>query len=392
MRQSGGRNHERAHLSHINSKTDEKFSIESHLASPEVSLDEYVRSCQIALAKGLEQRKAIYLDTKYWIILRDAAAGICTSEDSLQLLALLRANVASAKIFCPISDSTFAELFKQRDAKTRQATAQLIDELSLGVSLLPFDERIITEFQNFIYAKGEQQNLPPPRHLVWTKLSYVLGWVHPTQKGFDSATELALQKAFFDHMWSIPLTEVVATIGDAMPPDESRFQSLADRLNAGNSEHADELRSFQQTYAVEIRGAIDLFAAEAADIVCDIAERATRKHLPRDGVEWSTYVREWKGFLNAAFMKEDVQDALRTLHINTCLHAAVRWNKGRQLAANDFHDFHHAAAALGYCDVFLTERSLKAMVTASNIALDKRFNCEVRAGLPDALKLLRLGT
>lgn len=40
----------------------------------------------------------------------------------------------------------------------------------------------------------------------------------------------------------------------------------------------------------------------------------------------------------------------------------------------------------------LAERSLKAMVTASNIALDKRFHCEVRAGLPEALKLLRLGT
>jgi hypothetical protein len=374
-------------LSHIT-----KFSIKGHLASPDVSLDEYVRSRQIALAKRLEQRKAIYLDIKYWIMLRDAATGICTSEDSLQLLALLRSNVAASKVFCPISDSTFAELFKQRDGKTRRATAQLIDELSLGVSLLPFDARVIMEFQNFIYAAGEQRNLPPPRHLVWTKLSYVLGWVHPTQTGFDSATELALQKAFFDHMWSIPLTEVVVTIGDAMPPDESRFQSLADHLNAGNSEHADELRSFQQTYAVEIRGAIDPFAAEAADIVCDIAERATRKHLPRDGIEWSTYVREWKGFLYAALMKEDVQDALRTLHINTCLHAAVRWNKGRQLAANDFHDFHHAAAALGYCDAFLTERSLKAMVTASNIALDKRFNCEVRAGLPDALQLLLLGT
>lgn len=379
-------------MSHINSKANENFSIESHRASPDVSLDEHVLSCQIALAKGLEQRKAIYLDTKFWIILRDAAAGICTSEDSLQLLALLRGNVVAGKMFCPISDSTFAELFKQRDAKTKQATAQLIDELSLGVSLIPFDARVIMEFQNFIAAKGEQQDLPPPRHLVWSKLSYVLGWVHPTQTGFDSATELVLQKAFFDHMWSIPLAEVVAMIGDAMSPDENRFESLADRLNAGNGEHAGELRSFQQTYAVEIRGAIDLFAAEAADIVYDIAERATRKRLPREGIEWATYVREWKGFLNAAFMKEEVQDALCTLHINTCLHAAVRWNKGRQLAANDFHDFHHAAAALGYCDVFLTERSLKAMVTASNIVLDKRFHCEVRAGLPEALKLLRLGT
>ncbi|MHB1667746.1 hypothetical protein [Thiomonas sp.] len=283
-----------------------------------------------------------------------------------------------------------ANQVKQRDVNTRQATAQLIDELSLGVALIPFDARVIMELQNFIYASGGQRNLPRPQHLVWSKLSYVLGWAHPAQTGFDIAIELALQKAFFDHMWTIiPLAEMVATIGDNMPPDGSRFQSLAAQLNTGNAQHADELRSYQQTYSIEIRGVIDLFADEAADIVREIAELAIRKPLPREGDEWAAYVREWKAFLNSAFKKEEVKDALRTLHINTCLHAAVRWNKGRQLEANDFYDFHHAAAALAYCDMFLTERPLKAMLTAKNIALDKRYSCEVAAGIPDILDMLR---
>lgn len=371
------------------SETPMRSSIDHHRASPDVSLDEHVRRCQITLAQALEPRQAIYLDTKFWIILRDTATGVRATEDKLELLAQLRANVGAGKAFCPISESTFAELFKQRDATTRRATAQLIDELSLGVALIPFDVRVMMELQNFIYTKGGQRGLPPPQHLVWSKLSYVLGWAHPAQTGFDIANELALQKAFFDHMWTIPLAEMVAMIGDDMPPDEGRFQSLATQLNTGNAQHADELRSFQQTYSIEIRGAIDLFATEAADIVCEIAERAITKPFPREGAEWATYVREWKAFLNSAFKKDEVKDALRTLHINACLHAAVRWNKGRQLEANDFYDFHHAAAALGYCDVFLTERPLKAMLTATNIALDKRYACEVAAGIPEALDLLR---
>jgi len=54
-----------------------------------------------------------------------------------------------------------------------------------------------------------------------------------------------------------------------------------------------------------------------------------------------------------------VRDILRTIHISACLHAAVRWDKKRQLEGNDLFDFHHAAAALAYCDAFFTENLLK---------------------------------
>ncbi|MHB1667745.1 hypothetical protein [Thiomonas sp.] len=97
------------------SETSMRSSIDRHRSSPDVSLDEHVRRCQIVLAQALEPRQAIYLDTKFWIILRDAATGVRATEDKLELLALLRANVAVGKAFCPISESTFAELFKQPD-------------------------------------------------------------------------------------------------------------------------------------------------------------------------------------------------------------------------------------------------------------------------------------
>ena len=37
--------------------------------------------------------------------------------------------------------------------------------------------------------------------LAWSKLSYMLGVVHPTNIIFDQAQELIIQKAFFGHMW-----------------------------------------------------------------------------------------------------------------------------------------------------------------------------------------------
>jgi hypothetical protein len=358
------------------------------LASPGISLGEHVRRRQRELGYTLQARRAIYLDQKFWIILRDVAVGERNASNEIALLALLKEEAASGKAFCPISESTFVELFKQEDAATRTATAQLIDELSLGVSLLAPDERLELELKHFIYQKAERTDLIPIRRLVWSKLAYVLGHVHPTQTGFDGATELALQKEFFDRMWAISLSEVVQIMRDTMPSDPA-FDRLADRLNAGNAEHAHELRSFNKTYAIELQGVINLIAPVAAGIVADMADQVAMRSMPREGTEWNEYVQQWHNFLSTAFEQEEVKNVLRTVHINTCLHAAVRWNKSRQFEANDFHDFHHAAAALGYCDVFLTERSLRAMVTANHIALDVRYGCRVAASVNEALQILR---
>jgi hypothetical protein len=71
------------------------------------------------------------------------------------------------------------------------------------------------------------------------------------------------------------------------------------------------------------------------------------------------------------------------------LHAAFRWNKGRQFESNDFFDFYHAAAAIGYCQAFFTERSLRAVVTEKNVALDSFHGCHVESSVPAAVSYLR---
>ncbi|WP_175699229.1 hypothetical protein [Burkholderia ambifaria] len=367
--------------------SNDSYGISRHLASPDISLGEHVRRQQRKLGDALQLRRSIYLDQKFWIILRDVLAGRRSAPEEIALLALLKEQVASGTAFCPISESTFTELFKQEDSATRAETAQLIDELSLGVSLIAYDERLALELEHFIQSKGSRNDNPAIHHMVWSKLSYVLGETHPVKTGFDATTELALQKAFFDHMWTVPLSEMVRIIGDTMPPDMT-FGQLACRLNTGNAEHAHELKSFKQTYAIELRGVLTLIAPLAADIVSDMVERATGQSMPREGSEWTDFVRKCHTFLVQAFKKDAVKDALRTLHINTCLHATLRWNKTQLFEANDFHDFHHAAAAVGYCDVFLTERGLKSMVTASHVALDTRYGCHVACTVNEALAIL----
>lgn len=360
-------------------------SINQHRATPNVTIERHSRNRQIELAKSLEGRRAIYLDMRFWIHLRDAQRfGVGGLHGDL--LAELRRVVATSKAFCPITESTFLEVFKQTDEDTRSMTAKLIDELSLGVTLIPFDVRIGTEIAHLLHAARTPELVHPLRHLVWSKLSYVLGFVHPSTKAFDDATSLALQKAFFDHMWTIPLIEINRYLGDKLwRRDPLHFEGMARRLNEANRQHSGELKSFKQTYQTELIGSLDLYAGLAADILCSMVPVSVGP-VPQPGsVQRKEMERQCLALLVAALKTDRGKNALRTLHIHTCLHAAVRWNKQQQIEANDFFDFHHASAALGYCDALFTERGLRAMVTRGDLALDKRYDCFVTSNIEEAV-------
>jgi hypothetical protein len=357
-----------------------------------VSLEAYVRQRQIDLGQELEQRKSVYLDVKYWIALREVLLGRQQGTSETELLSSLRDLVSGGKAFCPISDSTFAELLKQSDPRTRKATATLIDELSRGVSIIPFEMRVGTELAHLLHsAKSSTAVLHPVKHLIWSKLSYVLGFMHPTGTGFDKETDLALQKDFFNHMWVLSMSEMIERIGGAMPSSAyDTFASLASRLNEENARHSHELRSFQDAYLNEIQGVIHVLAADtAADFVSEMIEKDKGYLGELSPEKWAIRKQELTNLLVAAIAKEPTKDVLRTLHITACIHAYVRWNKGQQLKANDFFDFRHAAAAIGYCDVFLTERSMSAMVSAKHMALGTRYGCRVIADVEEAVEYVK---
>ncbi len=354
----------------------------------EESLENFVKRRQIELALTLEGKKAIYLDLKFWIILRNAAANKHTDYQEIKLLELLKEQVANGKVFCPISESTFTEIFKQRDAFTRLATAQLVDDLSLGVALIPFDLRINTELAHFVYSFRMPNAVHPLNHLVWTKLSSVLGNTYFTNTALETKTELELQKSFFDYLWTIPLSKIVDMIDDKAPPPVN-YEKLSADLNASNKQYSAELRSFEQTYALEIKGAVELYAEVVAEIFNKIAEKETSEKVIKGSAQWLELELQCKNLLIGAFKKDATKDALRTLHIYTCIYALVRWNRSQQIKVNDFFDFHHASAALGYCDAFFTERSLHAMITSNKIALDKRYSCLVVATVSEAIEFLK---
>ena len=370
------------------SRSEIEHSFQRHRASPRVSLEEYVRQRRIELGRALDGKTRIYLDTRFWIILRDVGLGSRTDEDSRALLAELRRIVGTGKGFCPTSEVVTAELLKQSDLSTRRHTARLIDELSTGVSFAPEEERIGTELAHLLQLLRDPDSVYRRDWLVWLRPIYAAVMRHPANTGFAPEVELALQKVVFDDMWEMTVEEFVEQLGDAAPPPlQTSFEALAERLNHGNEAHGAQVRSYQQAYAAEVFGAVGVFAGRGVDILSRMYARDTGETKSLSVQERAANERALHNILANALRLGKLHEELPSLHVVATCHAIYRWDKKRRFEANDFWDFHHAVAALGYCDVFLTESDLRAILRARK--LDEELGCSIICDIGEAVRHLK---
>lgn len=354
---------------------------------PQITVDEHVQHRVIELGNWVMARDRVYLDKCFWICLRNARLRVPGPPGASELLDTLAAGVSAGRLVCPISDALFLELMKQSDPTTRGATAELIDELSCGITLSSQQTRVATEVAHFFYANSGH-SVHPLEHLVWTKVPYVLGVQHPVATAFPEDEQLAIQKAFFDHLWEVSLSTVVETIGNAWP-SASPFADLAAQLNQDNAAHAPSMKSFEQVYRDEIDGALELAAPIAADVLHDMARKALGPTIQPSADEREAAINQCLGLLRAAVRKPAGRQALRTLHVASLLHAAVRWNRTQKLDANDMFDFHHAEAALCYCNALLTDKPMHTLLKQRHLGVERDFSCQITSSAEEAVEWIR---
>ena len=167
---------------------------------------------------------------------------------------------------------------------------------------------------------------------------------------------------------------MVSRLGSGCPPLFD-YGGLAARMNEGNALNASAVKSFPQAYRAEIYGSLDIAAPIACDVMEELASRAQVPYVTPSQAERADATLRIYNFLCAAIVKKKVAVALRTLHIGALCHAAVRWDQRRKLTANDLYDFHHAAAAVAYCDVFLTENPLRTLLQQRHLQIGQDFPC-----------------
>jgi hypothetical protein len=361
-----------------------------HRQNPEISLSQYRLNRIAELARDVMPRTRVYLDTRYWLFLRDAELGRPRNTVHVELLDLLRPGVQSGRLLCPIGDSTFFELLKQSDNDTRLATARLIDTLSLGVVIQNAADRLRMELVQFWTDMLLKKGVPsPPVDRVWMKVGHVLGTAEPILEGVSKDEQLAISKAFFDVMWALTLEELLLDTPQPLDIGDQDYRMSAERITAASRAAAPEVTNFRALYLAEIKG---FFDSHEWDLCAAFAEMYSATHPNERAATPEDFQSESRRIVNALtnlFRLEKLGTAVPTAQIVAGLYAGVRWQRQRPFKSADFYDFYHATAALPYCNVFLTERFLGTLLTRPPLNLSSVFGTRVVWDESEAVDLLR---
>jgi hypothetical protein len=335
----------------------------------------------------VSSKTRIYLDTKYWLLLRDVATGRSYIKAHKALLQKLLELVQSGRVVCPVSDMLLSELLTQSDSETRMATAEVMDQLSGGIAIVTLEERIQTEILHWIrtYTLPKEVVLPL-NQLVWTKSAHFYGYALPIKTGFPLKDEATVQKAWFDTLGLVSIAELLRAVGSdnitplLNPPD------IASQLNEGKFTNIVSGYSFKELLLNEVRGGVDAYWPYFRTALASLFESTTSKRpIMTDDDEIRNITTN---LIVAAIENEKIGAHLPSLRILTGINATIRWNSNRKYKRGDWMDMMHAAISLPYCDVFLTDRSFATLLCNPPLEYDRLYHTSVVSTEMDALSVL----
>ncbi len=165
--------------------------------------------------------------------------------------------------------------------------------------------------------------------------------------------------------------------------------SIAEKINFDCAIHREKLQSFRSTFRDEIAGVIDAISHLLDEAMVYLYESESGNKFNTQEANSSELLKMFKNLIFLIFDQKKDKGYFPTLKVGAGVYAAVRWDKQRTFRDNDFFDFHHAQAAIPYCDYFLTEKNLKHLLELHSSAFDKEFNCKIASTPSDSLLLLQ---
>lgn len=365
-------------------------NFEFHKNNPKQPPHDYYRSLRLKLSEQVLTKKIIYLDTKFWVLMKNGLLDPINFPLENELLTLIIELSSQGKYIFPISEDVFLEVIKQTDTKTLKATAELIDKLSQGVSSISSEERIRLELLHYWYSITGK-SVYRTEQLIWTRLSYLMGVQQFEIPNISTEDNHIIQKGFIDQMWSLSLSEMISFILDSGGEIYNLHPRISEKLNDGKFKHMNEANNFNQMFLNEVGGIIDAYRDDLADMMNYMYSQETGIIETDD--KHKQHFDETKRLMGNAiynvFRLKKITVEMPSINILSSLHAAVRWDKQQKFQDNDFYDFRHATTALPYCDYFFTEKRLMHLLTQKNLSLDKLYKCEIQSDINKVVAILK---
>lgn len=192
-------------------------------------------------------------------------------------------------------------------------------------------------------------------------------------------------------MWTRSLEDLLT---DTPVPDGSsdvEFRETALRITESSAQHASQMRSFGQVFADEVGGLIQAHRDEICQAFRPYAS-AIMRSVGADGDDPSSVEKYGLGLAYSAATAKKPHRALPLIRILAGLYAFIRWQRRRSFKFQDFFDLRHAAAAIPYCDVFLTEKFVKTACTSGLLDFGSAYGTQIISNEDEAVEVIsRLG-
>lgn len=340
------------------------------------------------LARGLSETRLIYLDTNYWVRLRDAALGKGTPE-AVQLLEILRAMVRSREALCVSQLYSLLEVGKQEENSLR-ASADLLDELTEGVTIAAPDDILLWECAEFagttLRRNGEVGVFP------WTKVGQIHNSAPPSSMPgpITPAQRAVLLKALIDATWNMTFSYVFQQF-DWDTKNRLRFELETEVLLQVAARKAERQAKGLTLHSARSEAFADLFSSQAIPLLAQFLQRwPLGSNNTGSPVDLEQDLATIQSTALKAFEERSLGKSLPGLAIHSDLYALYETDRQRRKpqTTNDWFDSCHAAVALPYCDLFLTERHL-AHRLCHLLHADVEFECEVIGTIGESVDRLR---
>lgn len=338
--------------------------IELHRGLPYVSFSDHIKRRRSERAARARSRKLIYLDTNAWKCVSDFRLNKASLTPSMKTFGTsIERAVQTGRFVFPIGLPTYFELDSMTDPATRETLNRLVDELSQGVCITPFSERVGAELHKLRMSKldepeGLEDHLCSPIELIGIPTFSILGYLE------SHVDQVTFNKAMFDALSELPFSfqlEIARTSHGAKW-DNSRGIT---ELNDGKAKHQSEIANLNTGIFIELTGGITAWYREEG---LSISQLDINRYALEAQYHWH---------------EMPASRAMPTLRVMSSLYGLMRFDPQRRYKNGDPNDFMVAASALPVADALYTDRKLANLLSDKRIELNRFSDCTVVSGFED---------
>ena len=335
--------------------------IEVHRGRAEVSFADHVEQRRRDKAAHASSFKLIYLDTLAWKWLADYRQGKPTLPTAVKAFGeSIEQAVQSGRLAFPIGVPTFFELDSMVDPATQGMLKILADELSQGLCITSYHDRLGSELKMLRTNKlgqveGLEDFLCSPIEMMGIPSLSLPDFI----KGYVDQT--TFNKAFFDSLYELPFSIQLEVASGAPGKKWDNSRGIAS-LNDGKAQHQSDVPTLNAGIFLELKGGIEAwFIGEGKAL--------DHQQITLDALH---AMHHWA--------QEPASRALPTMRILSSLYGLMRFDPNRRYKKGDPNDFLMAASALPVAQALFTDRKLAALLSDKRIGLDKFLDCTVVSG------------